>query len=413
LTPSRASTPAADALHDVRIERLAAGGDGVAHLDDGMTVFVPLTAPGDLVTIRLTTRRKRFARGVIDTLIEAGPGRREARCGVFGSCGGCTWQHLDYACQLDSKREILTDALQRIGHLELSEAVEVAPSPQEFAYRGRARLLVRDREVGYRARGSHALCAIDRCPVLAPALERALVARAAALQGAPQGVPCEWHIDLGSDGSVATRETQHEASRVLDDGPQQSVALAIGDEMMTVSSGSFAQANHLMLDTLSDAVVSAVTRSSDAPRDGTLLELHAGVGYFTLALARCFGRIHAVESGASAVRDLRRNLAIAGHENVDVIHSRVERWLGRPASTAYPRPDVVLLDPPRSGLRAEIANGLADLGASRIVYVSCDAATLARDLKVLCSRGYRLERVRGFDLFPQTPHVEALAVLAL
>jgi len=240
-----------------------------------------------------------------------------------------------------------------------------------------------------------------------------LEVRAAELRADPRVGSCEWHIGLGSDGSIAKRETPLGAPCAHDDGPPESVAIAIGDETMTVSSGSFAQANHLMLDTLSNAVVAAVTRSSDAPRDGTLLELHAGVGYFTLGLAGLFGRVHALESAASAVRDLRRNLANAGHTNVEVIHARVERWLGRPASTAYPRPDVVLLDPPRSGLGAEIANQLAELGAARIVYVSCDAATLARDLKVLCGRGYRLERVTGFDLFPQTPHVEALAVLTL
>jgi 23S rRNA (uracil1939-C5)-methyltransferase len=360
-----------------------------------------LSAPGDLVRVRVVERRKRFARAEIDALLEPGPDRRSPPCEVHGRCGGCSWQHLAYPAQLVAKRRILGDALRRIGGIDLDDDPPITASPRELGYRGRTRLLARAGGLGYRERRSHRLCPVTRCPVLVPELEAALEQLATQLSDrTPASGEQEWTLAVGASG--ATR------AALLDmDGPPRIVgspelALQVGEDSLLLSPGSFSQANALLLDALHTAVTEAATRGA------RVLELFAGAGFFTLALARRFEHVVAVESSPSAVRDLRTNLEAAGLE-AEVIEHRVEDVL---ASSTLERPDVVVLDPPRAGLAAGAAIRLAALGASRIVYLSCDPATLARDLAVLIAEGYALDGMRGFDLFPQTPHVEALAILS-
>jgi len=396
----RTDTDAAPA--DVRIERLAAGGDGVGRLPDGRTIFVQLSAPGDLVRVRVVESRRRFARGEIDAVLEPGPHRVTPACGVFGRCGGCTWQHLDYAAQLAAKQRILRDALERIGGLTLEGDPPIVASPRALGYRVRTRLLERDGAVGYRERRSHRLCPVTSCPVLAPALDDAL-GRLAEQRSAAKGEAGEreWSLVLGADDRTrATSQGQDEA-QVLCIGDAE-ITMRVAGDALTLSPQSFAQANGWLLGALHEAVVDAA-----GPGGELLLELFAGAGLFTLALARRFARVVAVESSPSAVADLRRNFERSS-AGAEVIEGRVEEVLAR---TGLGRPDVVVLDPPRAGLAQGSAGLLADLGAPRIVYLSCDPATLARDLAELVDRAYALVETSAFDLFPQTPHVEALAGL--
>ncbi len=416
---------------ELRIESLAAGGDGVAHLPDGRVVFVPFTAPGDLVRVRLVDTRARFAHGRVEELLEAGPARALPACPAFGSCGGCTWQHVDYATQLEAKRRILCDAIRRIGGLDEPQVGPVLPSPSEYAYRGRTRVRVEGGRVGYLRRRSHALCAVSRCPVLVPELDQRLHELAAH----PPQREGEWELASGSGEIRATPLGAPGAPRIR---------LEVGTRRIGVSSGVFAQSNALMLDTLATRVMEAASgarsegkRSAQrgeaerrqAPggpaseargpsaseervrgpgRTGLAVELYAGAGLLTVGLAERFERVVAVEGDAAAVGDLRANLAEAGLDGVEVLAESVERAL---AGLAGRSPDLLLLDPPRSGLARGSADALAAVGAERIVYLSCDPATLARDLAALCALGYRLDALEGIDLFPQTPHVEALATL--
>lgn len=359
-------------------------------------VFVPLAAPGDRVRVRIVQSRKRFARAEIAELLEPGPDRALPPCPWFGRCGGCSWQHLAYPAQLVAKAAIVGDALERIGRFHLEGAVEITPSPAPLGYRVRTRLLQQGDALGYRMRRSHDVVSIDACPVLDPRLQPVL---GAVREDPGDSGEREWEAAVGSDGTVRMQRV---------DRPGGAVDLRIGPDLLRVSHGSFAQANGLLVEDL----VRAALQQGDPRGTGSVscVELHAGAGSFTLGLARRFDQVWAVESNAGAVRDLRFNLARAGCENVRVVEGSVEKAL--PSSGVH-APDLLLLDPPRSGIGEEAHAAIVEMAPARIVYVSCDPATLARDLARLRDDGYHLLHVEAFDLFPQTPHVECLATLTV
>jgi 23S rRNA (uracil1939-C5)-methyltransferase len=380
-----------DVCFELEIHSLAAGGDGVGRAPDGRVVFVPDTAPGDRVSVRVVEMKKRFARARVQQLLSPGHTRTDPVCAVFGSCGGCAWQHVDYATQLEAKAAFVADALRRIGGLVLPNEIGVDRSPSPYGYRGRARLHVLGRKVGFRRRRSHAICATRRCPILLPTLDgalRELADRAPAEDG-------EWELAAAPSGEVRVNPPGREG---------EALEIEIGSDRLRFSSGVFVQSNTLLLPLLTEAVWEAAGRGEVA------FELYAGAGTFTLGLARRFGRVVAVEGQAAAAGDLRHNLRTQGLDaGVDVVEAPVERAL---AGTELPQhADVALLDPPRSGLPPGGVEYLVGRAPRRIVFLSCEPATLARDLAVLCAERYRLTAVRGFDLFPQTPHVEVLAVL--
>jgi 23S rRNA (uracil1939-C5)-methyltransferase len=377
----------------VAVERLAAGGEGIAHAADGRVVFVPASAPGDRARVRVVETHAKWLRAELLEVEAPGPGRVEPRCPLVGRCGGCAWQHLDYATQREAKAAILRDALERIGGLRLPGGVEVVASPP-FAYRGRARIGTARGVVGYRRLRSHTLEPTAACPVLVPALEEAL----AKLAASPPARDGEIELAAGEDGSV---RAWGPGGLLLGDAE---LAIAAGERHISVSPGVFFQGNARLRRTLLDAVLAAAGRGERA------LELCSGAGFFTLGLAARFAELVGVESSGPAVRDLRRNLAAAGVANVRIEEAPLER-LAECASLRAFAPEAIVVDPPRTGLGPEAVEAIAAFGAVRLVYVSCAPPTLARDLAAFAKRGLRLASVRGFDLFPQTPHVEALAVL--
>jgi len=378
---------------ELTVERLATGGDGVGRAPDGRVAFIPFAAPGDRLRVRTTEVRRRYLRASVIEVIAPGPARVEPVCPVFGCCGGCSWQHLRYAAQLEAKERILRDALLRIGKLaSVPERIEMRGSPAAYGYRSRARVVVEEAGVGFRRRRSRALCAAPRCPILVPALDAIL----SKLDRNPQLARGEWELAAGDDGEVSLLGPDGETL-----GEKRTRIRIAGDEL-AISAGVFSQANLALRTGLADAV-------HEAAGEGELaLELFAGAGSLTLGLARRFRRVVAIESNPRAVRDLRDNLRVARIDSVEVRCAPVEDALGD-APLRDLRPDVVVLDPPRTGLPPGVATALA---AAKVVYLSCDPATLARDLACLESCGFRLIQVTGFDLFPQTPHVEALAVAA-
>jgi 23S rRNA (uracil1939-C5)-methyltransferase len=237
------------------------------------------------------------------------------------------------------------------------------------------------------------VCAASRCPVLEPALDEPL----ARLAAAPPEATGEWELTAGSGGAICVARVP-----ARDSGAFVEVE-ALG-ERLRVSAGSFLQANAALREPLARAVVDA------AGSGATGLELFAGAGLFTLPLARRFERLVAVESHPGAVADLEENLSAAGLGEVEIVAQPVEDAFAGGTFAAL-RPETVVLDPPRAGLEPAAREGLPRLGARRVVYVSCDPATLARDVAVLADRGYALVALEGFDLFPQTAHVEAVALL--
>jgi 23S rRNA (uracil1939-C5)-methyltransferase len=408
----------------LRITSLAAGGDGLGRLDDGRVVFVEGGVPGDLVELAELRLGKRMAKARIGRILEASPDRVRPRCPHFDNCGGCAWQHVRYEAQLEAKRAIVRDALERIGGFGPGLEIEILASPDPYNYRSRARLVETSTGMGYRQRGSHDCIVVDQCPILVPCVEeklRELIeqprepsdANDASKSRSKRRVQTEWEILAGSAGVA---EAQRVGKRA---GAPSSIEIEVLGESLRASVGSFVQGNSLLWEALANEVRSqCLSREEDQllgkargrednPR---FVELFAGIGFFTLPLARAGGRGAVFESGRLALEDLATNLDRAGFAGaIEIVRGRVERqadWVER-----FSEADLLLLDPPRTGLDAALRRTVAQSGPQRIVYVSCDPATLARDLREIVAGGYRLAAVKAIDLFPQTSHVEVVVRL--
>jgi 23S rRNA (uracil1939-C5)-methyltransferase len=395
---------------EVTTERLAYGGDAVARYG-GLTVFVRLAAPGERLRVRIVERKKNFARAVIETIIEASPARRAPVCEYFGNCGGCQLQHLNYSAQLEAKAGFIRDALTRIGKIEWPAEIPVLHA-DEFGYRARAQIKV-EREphaanhtprIGFNRAASSAICEVTSCPVLVPELDAALVRLGEIASQSSEAAHAalsrlrEVEVAAGDDGIAF--------APALAELPAGPIARTINSLRYEFSPTTFFQGNALLLETLT-----AEALADHAGR--TAIDLYAGVGLFTLQLARRFGHVISVESDREAAHHARRNIAANKMANVEYHEARVEQWLGEfiaQRSDAEAPVDLLLLDPPRVGA-ADALDAIIGLHAAHVVYVSCDPTTMARDLRRLLDGGYALDRVTGIDLFPQTYHIETVAHL--
>jgi 23S rRNA (uracil1939-C5)-methyltransferase len=372
------------------IEKLVAGGDGLGrHL--GVPVFVPTSAPGDRLLVRVVERRREYARAVVEQVLVAGPGRRDAPCPVFERCGGCDLQHLDEATQLEWKSRAALETLERLSGIADLPRPEMV-SGASWGYRRRAQLQV-DRtfvppRVGFFARGTHDVVDVERCPVLVPALDAALAEVRRVAQGAAVR---RLDVVAGDAGELST-------SPPLAGLPQGEVSVEVRGVRLSFDARSFFQGHRELLGLLVDRAVG--DWSGEAAFD-----LYAGVGLFSLALAARYRRVTAVESDGGAVRYLRIN-ARRNHRELEIVGRSVDAWI----RSLPPEADRVLVDPPRAGLALPVVRVLADRRPRRLTYVSCHVATLARDLKEL-ARAYRVESITWFDLFPQTGHLEAVVQL--
>src|ERR1044071_4106252 len=380
--------PRAGALLDVRVERILPGGVGLAHAE-GATLFVSLAAPGDLARVRVESVRGRALFASIVEVLEPSRLRTEPPCPYFGRCGGCDFQQLTYEAQLAAKADIIRDCLRRVAHTEPPSEIEVVPSPEVWRYRSRARWqhdAVR-RHLGYYERGSHRVCDVAECPVAAPPVaERLARLRASMAEGTlPQAA--EFEAVAGDEGVAL--EPSVEPSDELEQ------VRHIGGETYRFDAGCFFQINHTLLEPL---VAEGLRGAADGGESA--LDLYSGVGLFTLPLPRRFERVVAVEGNPASVRYARRNLADASLANARVETSSVGGWLEQ-NSSKWGRADFILLDPPRAGAEPEAVRGIIDLKPAHVSYVSCDPATLARDLRLLLDAGYHVDSLRAFDMFPQ------------
>jgi 23S rRNA (uracil1939-C5)-methyltransferase len=400
--PERGGRLRAGALLDVRIERLLPGGVGLAHAE-GQTLLVGLAAPGDLARVRVESTKGRVAFASIAEVLEPSPARVEPPCPYFGRCGGCDFQQLSYEAQLEAKSEIIRDCLRRMARVEPPGEIVVEPSPEVWRYRARARWQhdpVR-RHLGYYERGSHRVCDVADCPVAAPPVnERLLRLRSLMVEGRlPQA--SEFEAVAGDEGVAL--------DPAVSPGDEGEQVRRIGGETYRFDAGCFFQINHALLEPLIAEGLRG-TEPAAGEAGGTALDLYSGVGLFTLPLARRFGRVVAVEGNPASADYARRNLSDASLSNARVETSAVGDWLARHADELGAA-DFVLLDPPRAGAEPEAVRGIIALHPRHISYVSCDPATLARDLRALLDAGYRIDSIRAFDMFPQTHHVETVVHL--
>ena len=420
---------------EVRAEKLVYGPDALAHYDS-RAVFVPFLLPGELARVRPIEQKKKFIRARVEQILEPSPERIAAPCPHFGVCGGCNYQHLGYPAQLRAKGDILRETLSRIGHVRWEGPIQTRSFPQ-FYYRNRAQWKIRRLDgrarIGYFQAGSQTLCPVGACPILSPLLERTLQ-RIGELLGAGNALAGVDEIEAFADGedrrlllncSVAQlprdaglAETLRGAVPEIEsllfvelsegkmslDGPGH-LSYAVGQHTYRVGHLSFFQVNRYAL----DAAVSLVC----GDRRGKLaLDLYAGVGLFSVPLARQFERVIAVESNPAAARDLEFNLHASGGASPTARLSTAEVFLERWRDAV----DFVTLDPPRAGVAEPALRQLRKFGPREIVYLSCDPATLARDLAILAAQDDGVSRfdirdVYLIDIFPQTYHMEALVRL--
>ncbi len=432
------------------IEKLIYGGDGLARSPgaDGrsLAVFVPFVLPGERVEADVRQDKTGFARGSVTQVIEASPERVEARCPYFQQCGGCHYQHIPYGRQLEFKAEILRETLQRIAKIELKSEIRLHASPP-WSYRNRTRLQVRTAPeflLGYFHFGSHEFLPVRECPISSPLINRTM-ARLLERRGlnCPAAVEeMELFADAADERLLAWafcgREADkkellrwadalvREAPEIIgmtffssrrrvqeDEMPDPKVLAQSGASVIRyrtkghdyqVSAGAFFQVNRYLVDEL----VSVVTGNT---RGETALDLYAGGGLFSTVLAESFHHIFAVEASQTSHADLVQNVPA----NVKAVGARTGDYLREGYLRSRPvhkSPDLVVMDPPRTGAGKAVIRSLVELGAPLVRYVSCDPATLARDLAPLLAAGYHIEEAHLFDLFPETFHIESVMLLA-
>ena len=416
----------------LRIEKLIYGGDGLARLPadehgKGKAVFMPFVLEDETVEAEIVEQKPGFARARAETIVNRSPHRVEAGCPYFRQCGGCQYQHIDYEHQLATKAAILRENLHRIAKIELDTELVSHPSPP-WNYRNRTRLKVQGNSVGYYRFNSHQLQPVEQCPISSPLINRAI----AALSG---GEPADWQkfvreIELFAnsddtkllvevdcapeirDGAAVAKELHgvlpefagvavfrsdvrsRERKQIASSGDTH-LQYRVENDEYRVSAGAFFQVNRHQIATL----VKLVTQGLSGEH---ALDLYAGVGLFSTVLSKSFAQVTGVEPSPTAHADLLYN----SPSNVKAVRATTEQFL-KDAGTRL-RPNLVVVDPPRSGLGEMVVRKLAGMEAGTIVYVSCDPATLSRDLAGLLKAGYRVQQAHVVDLFPQTYHIESV-----
>lgn len=398
----------------------------------GKVVFVPFVLEGERVEASLLEEKPGFSRGHLDRVLAPSPQRVAAICPYFMRCGGCHYQHSSYEHQLEIKATILKENLRRIAKLELQRELEVHPSPP-WNYRNRSRLRVRTKPefaLGYNRFASHELEPVEECPISSPLINRTITALGE-FGRAGRMNPEVREIEIFADANdaqvllavfVEARKEGTLAAQLMkaipatagvavlsqserQPGPQ--IIATEGAPFMDystatasyrVSAGAFFQVNRF----LTDELVRIVTQSRSG---GTALDLYAGVGLFSSVLSREFERVVAVESSPQSTADLGYN----SPGNVKAVRATVEEYVRKRDRRL--RADLIVVDPPRGGLGTKLARALGEWQAPRLTYVSCDPASLARDLVPLLAAGYSVERIHLVDLFPQTFHLESVVEL--
>lgn len=391
---------------EAAVEKWVYGGSGLVRID-GQVAFVPFTLPGERVRLGAVKRRASVLEAEPGSILEASPDRIAARCPVYERCGGCHYQHAPYEYQLARKVEILAETLRRVGKIEPPESIGTV-SADPWQYRNRNQFRIERARIGYLAAGSHKLVDIEECPISSPAINQALRAIRKKLHD-PHWPRFLRSIELFTNGEqVMMNALETDGGRRLARGFFEwleqwvpgaalgSIRYEVGGFDYQVSHGSFFQVNRFLAGRLVECALGEAAGES-------AIDLYAGVGLFTVALAKRFNRVAGVESHGAAVRDMERNAEASGG-SIGVHRAQAEQYLER-IKTA---PDLVLADPPRSGLGRGVVGHLLRLSPRRIHLVSCDPPTMARDAAALLAGGYRIEKTTLVDMFPQTYHIETV-----
>ena len=426
-------------MSSFKIEKMVYGGDGLARQADesgrSKAVFVPFVLPGEEVDAHITEKGRGFSRAALNRVVVPSGRRVEPRCPYFLRCGGCHYQHTDYAHQLEIKTQILRETLLRTAKFDWQDEIPTHAG-EPWNYRNRTRMKLRGGgstfAIGYYRLASHELLAVEECPISSPLINKALAAiwefgRGGAVPAEVSEI--EFFANADDDqvllelyGQVAAEERRlqafaealqekipalaglaafdgraGEASKVYWSFGATELAYNTAADTYHVRAGSFFQSNRH----LTDGLIGLVT---DGQSGRKVLDLYAGTGLFALPLARAFTKVVAVEAAPASYADLRTNAP----ENMECQRSTTQDFLERPMKSAA---ELIVVDPPRAGLGDKVTASLVKSRAERIIYVSCDPATLARDLHILMIGGYTVQAIDLIDLFPQTFHIETVVHL--
>ena len=385
---------------EVQLTGFAAGGKALGHAPDGRVVFVEYAIPGERVLAEITREDSSYIEATTVSVLDPSPARVGPRCQYFGRCGGCQLQHIDYGEQLRLKTGIVREQLRRIGRFEDAPIRDMIGMHDPWGYRNHLRFTVRrDGDVGFMRQGTHRFLRIDRCEIAHPKVNEVLRdVQGRTMQTGQVSVRVGENTgDLLVQPKLRWRPGR--TGRVRSGQPHYNETLA--GARYRVSSPAFFQVNTRQAERLAELVVARAT----AVRPAVAVDAYSGVGTFAALLAQQVAQVFTIEWSAAAGDDGEVNLGAL--PNVSRVIGSVEETL----HTLRPSPDVIVVDPPRAGLLPAVIEAITASAAKRLVYVSCDPATLARDLRLLVDGGFRLIEVQPLDMFPHTQHIECVSTL--
>jgi 23S rRNA (uracil1939-C5)-methyltransferase len=414
-------------MPEIEVSAMTFGPYAVARMD-GMTLMVPGGAPGDRLEVSIATRRRDFSVANIERIIAPGPDRRVPPCPFLPRCGGCDWQHLKYPAQLHAKAELIAAGLRRANIDVVAEDL-IEPAPNEFGYRSRIRLKVgREGKLGFYQLGSNELVEIDRCIVAAPGLRLPNALASAMWRNLDEIEVVESGerevINVMMRKPPSSVEIDHARALMEQDAAIQGIILrsgrarqVLGDPAITIDVESgvnlvvdadlFSQVNHAQ----NRKLVATVMEMAAIERGMRVLDIFCGAGNLSLPAARRGAIVKGIDVDGLAIASAINNAKRLGLAEADFMAGKAIEAINFLIRAKY-RPQVVILDPPRTGA-ADLMEPIAKMHPRSIIYVSCDVSTLARDLRILIDSGYRAERIRAFDFFPNTHHAEIAAHLLL
>jgi 23S rRNA (uracil1939-C5)-methyltransferase len=418
----------------VRIESVAFKGYGVARID-GKVVFVPYTMTGDEAWVEIAEEKKRYSMARLIQIIEPSPGRVNPPCPYFGTCGGCQWQHIDYSIQGELKKEILGETLKRLGKLNEIPPISVVPSPKPYDYRVRVQLKVKGKKMGYYHEKSHQIVDVAHCPISHPLVNQIIEELREDLDALVRMEEIEINVSPEERSGVLLFHahsydqraeyfmeellrsqailrgiaiTQKDGFRFFGD-PALNFTIPLSKERdkrelkFRISPGSFSQVNPEQ----NQRLVQTVLQFSKVDQEDRVIDLYAGAGNLTLSLATEAREVLGIEENRMAFEDAQFNAERNGIKNGHFIRARAEEVL---SDWKRETPHLIVLDPPRTGCKT-ILDQVVRLKPKKIVYVSCEPTTFARDLGLFSERGYSLQRLSLIDMFPQTYHMETVGLL--
>lgn len=435
----------------LKIHALGSSGEGVGYYE-GLTVFVPGALPGEVVEAKITECQKRYGKGKLIQITTPSPDREKPVCPLFGRCGGCQLMHLSYPKQLEMKQQRVAEALKRIGKIEECEVLPCIPSPNPLGYRNKIQLPVREGkegiEIGLYAQASHDLVPVETCYIHSPIGDNVYKQVKRIIEASPIAPynPVTGHGELkhlliksalNTEEVLVVLVTNQNITQVLQQIAQEIIEIPFvkgvvhnfqpqGDNVILgrdyrviagegyltekllglkfkVSPASFFQVNPAQAERLYSTALDFAALNGDE----TVLDAYCGVGTLALIFAKQAKRVIGVECVDEAIQNAIQNASLNGFDNVEFVTANAEDYISRLTHV-----DVALLNPPRKGCDPSFLSGLKRLMPKKLIYVSCDPATLARDLSQLSAMGYRVEKVQPFDMFPQTAHVETVCSLA-